>query len=304
MLTGAPPPSSFGGAAPAPVAPPAKFHRSRSSFIPNKWTRGPGDGTFGSIYLSFGGGNEYRNGGGPNLSFDRKRPEEIWEEEQAKKRAAQLAAQGGYQSAQPSKPKKQKPAAPAKSSKAKAKAAARAARAEQQARKLLHRARSQLLVHLSSAQCRLFSEADHVVAVSDDDLDELLRVGGGDANKVVAYLSSFDEQNRKFDDFIELMKAIQEARREAGDHGAGTEEEHKTQDEQYQEATPAKKQAGNTAQEHTPATDAQDAFATEAAPAAAADAPAAAAPAAATADAAAAPAAAANPEDSYGDDFE
>jgi hypothetical protein len=302
MLTGAPPPSSFVAASPAPVAPPAKFHRSRSSFIPNKWTRGPGDGTFGSIYLSFGGGNEYRNGGGPNLSFDRKRPEEIWEEEQAKKRAAQLAAQGGYQSAQPSKPKKQKPAAPAKSSKAKAKAAARAARAEQQARKLLHRARSQLLVHLSSAQCRLFSEADHVVAVSDDDLDELLRVGGGDANKVVAYLSSFDEQNRKFDDFIELMKAIQEARREAGDHGAGTEEEHKTQDEQeqYKQATPAKKQAEHTAQEHTPAADAQDAPAAEAQSSAAVDAPA----AATAAGAAAAPAAAANPEESYGDDFE
>lgn len=204
-------------AAPPPPAPSqARFHRSRSSFIPNKWTRGPGDGTFGSIWLSYGGG-EYGGknfGGGPNLSFDRKRPEELWEEEQARKR-------GELPAPKTKKTTTKKAAKKRTTTKKTAPATSPAARA----RKLLARARTQLLAHLSSPTCRLFSDANHVVAVSDDDLDDLLRAGGGDAAKVVTHLTEFDRANRKFDNFNELMQGIQEARKAHGDFGAGTEPE-------------------------------------------------------------------------------
>lgn len=207
--------------APAPAVP-QRFHRTRSSFIPNKWARGPGDGTFQSIYLAHAHGGASAEfaarswGGGPNLSFDRKRPEEIWEEEQARKRGQK----GGEPKRRSAANSSRKPKAKKKDGKARAAGASK----EAAARKLLARARNQLLAFLASPDCRLFSEADHVVAVSDDDLDDLLRAGGGDAGKVVGLLAEFDEAQRRFDSFQQLMGAIVEARKQRGDHGRGTED--------------------------------------------------------------------------------
>lgn len=220
---GGPPASHMSATGYVQAAPPvqAKFHRARSSFIANKWTRGPGDGTFGSIYLSYGGhqgGGEFgsRNfGGGPNLSFDRKRPEELWEEEQQRKRAATA----------PSKKKKSTTNKKGGGKGGKADTKKKPSGRDAQARRMLTRARNQLLAFLSAPSCRLFSDADHVVAVSDDDLDDLLRAGGGDSSKVLAHLAEFDRSNQKYDNFAQLMAAIQEARKAHGDFGAGTDEQ-------------------------------------------------------------------------------
>jgi len=197
---------------------PAHFHRSRSSFLPNKWARGPGDGTFGSIYLTYGadGGDLGRSYGGmgPNLNFGGKRADELAEEEQQRRR-------GTFNETTTNKKKKKR-----STMKKKSKSAATSTRRSRQdlaARKLLIRSRHQLLAHLSSPNCRLFSEAKDIVAVSDDDLDELLRAGGGDVNKVIGYLTAFDVEQRKFENFDELMRAIIDARVNDGDHGLGTE---------------------------------------------------------------------------------
>lgn len=233
---------AFTSGSSAPAQPIAKFHRSRSSFIPNKWTRGPGDGTFGSIYLSFGGGDfAGRGGGGPNMAFDRPRPEELWEAEQEKKRALAFAMNPQAQQEKGAGTKKKKQSGARKQNQSKA--ALKALAQERAARKLLARARNHLLAHLSSSSCRLFSEADHVVAVSDDDLDELLRAGGGDAGKVVAHLKEFDAANEKFDDFAQLMRAIQEARKSAGDFGAGTETEGAAAEPAEQQQQEAKEES-------------------------------------------------------------
>lgn len=209
--------------------PQRKKNHLTSQFQANKFAKGPRDGTFASIARHFGTAHRAGYQHWSRLEQSDKLDWKLDKEDADEMRRLRgglddhkILLPPGSGGGGSSKKKKRRPQQSKKSAYTESLLPRntndkKSHNAQQNANKpltTLQQCRAIILDYLSSKQCRLFSLATHIIAVSDRELDDAVQhMSSNDASRHVEtahamarQFASFDAQQRKFDSFAELVK--------------------------------------------------------------------------------------------------